>query len=79
MPICLRFELIRKIQIVIFCLSGAALASGAGIIHRGTRGSGGFIGVKLFTYDYTRHVNADPPRPYEEDIPSATEYEPIIN
>nr|XP_026492111.1 uncharacterized protein LOC113397811 isoform X3 [Vanessa tameamea] len=42
-------------------MRGAALLSGAGIIHRGARGYGGFIAPKLFTYDYSRHVRAQPP------------------
>ncbi|XP_047503173.1 uncharacterized protein LOC125048534 isoform X1 [Pieris napi] len=42
-------------------LKGASLISGAGMIHRGTRGSGGFIAPKLFTYDYSRHVKAELP------------------
>lgn len=49
-------------SVTYFLLSpGAALLSGAGIIHRGTRGSGGFIAAKLFTYDYSRHIKADAP------------------
>ncbi|XP_046965961.1 uncharacterized protein LOC124534258 isoform X1 [Vanessa cardui] len=42
-------------------MRGAALLSGAGIIHRGARGYGGFVAPKLFTYDYSRHVRAQPP------------------
>ncbi|VVC93972.1 unnamed protein product [Leptidea sinapis] len=42
-------------------MQGAALISGAGMIHRGARGSGGFVSPKLFTYDHSRHVHADPP------------------
>nr|XP_032517092.1 uncharacterized protein LOC116769964 isoform X2 [Danaus plexippus plexippus] len=52
---------------------GSALLSGAGIIHRGARGSGGFIATKLFTYDYSRHVKAElPPNSFEDteaDLP----------
>ncbi|CAG9562205.1 unnamed protein product [Danaus chrysippus] len=52
---------------------GSALLSGAGIIHRGARGSGGFISTKLFTYDYSRHVKAElPPSSFEDteaDLP----------
>ncbi|XP_075978435.1 uncharacterized protein LOC142978054 isoform X1 [Anticarsia gemmatalis] len=40
---------------------GATLNSGAGLYHRGAKGSGGFIGVKLLTYDYSKHVKAEPP------------------
>ncbi|XP_063624573.1 uncharacterized protein LOC134796349 isoform X1 [Cydia splendana] len=49
-------------------MKGASLASGAGIVHRGQRGSGGFVSVKLFTYDYSRHVRADPPPQHEPDF-----------
>ncbi|XP_023948444.2 uncharacterized protein LOC112053291 isoform X1 [Bicyclus anynana] len=42
-------------------LKGSALLSGAGIMHRGARGSGGFVAAKLFTYDYSRHVRAELP------------------
>ncbi|CAB3261053.1 unnamed protein product [Arctia plantaginis] len=40
---------------------GATLNSGAGVYHRGAPGSGGFIAVKLLTYDYSQHVKAEPP------------------
>ncbi|XP_045498675.1 uncharacterized protein LOC123696512 isoform X3 [Colias croceus] len=40
---------------------GSALISGAGILHRGARGSGGLLAPKLLTYDFSRHVRADPP------------------
>ncbi|XP_063384297.1 uncharacterized protein LOC134670393 isoform X1 [Cydia fagiglandana] len=49
-------------------MKGASLASGAGIVHRGQRGSGGFVSVKLFTYDYSPHVRADPPPMHEPDF-----------
>ncbi|CAK1554539.1 unnamed protein product [Leptosia nina] len=42
-------------------LKGGSLISGAGMIHRGARGSGGFIAPKLITYDYSRHVKAELP------------------
>ncbi|XP_045448290.1 uncharacterized protein LOC123656677 [Melitaea cinxia] len=42
-------------------MKGAALLSGAGIVHRGARGSGGFIAPKLFAYDYSLHVKTQPP------------------
>ncbi|CAH0715851.1 unnamed protein product, partial [Brenthis ino] len=45
-------------------MKGAALLSGAGIIHRGARDSGGFVAAKLFTYDYSRHVRAEQPPNY---------------
>ncbi|XP_013164309.1 PREDICTED: uncharacterized protein LOC106115465 isoform X3 [Papilio xuthus] len=58
-------------------LKGGGLSSGAGLIHRGAPGSGGFIAVKLFTYDYSRHVKAEvPPSAYEEPT---SEFTPIIN
>ncbi|GBP21654.1 hypothetical protein EVAR_16200_1 [Eumeta japonica] len=60
-------------------LKGATLASGAGLIHRGAQGSGGFIGVKLITYNYTRHVRAEPPPPHAEPQESAPEFTPIVN
>lgn len=31
--------------------------SGAGIYHKGRKGSGGFIGLKVFTYNYEEHLN----------------------
>ncbi|XP_038209829.1 uncharacterized protein LOC119830767 isoform X1 [Zerene cesonia] len=49
---------------------GGALVSGAGLVHRGARGSGGFLAPKLFTYDFARHVRADPP-PDAADAPDA--------
>ncbi|XP_045773209.1 uncharacterized protein LOC123872741 isoform X1 [Maniola jurtina] len=50
-------------------MKGSALISGAGIIHRGTRGSGGFIAAKLFTYNYSRHIKAEsPPAFVEADV-----------
>ncbi|XP_063364049.1 uncharacterized protein LOC134652808 isoform X2 [Cydia amplana] len=49
-------------------MKGASLASGAGVVHRGSRGSGGFVTVKLFTYDYSPHVRADPPPHHEPDF-----------
>ncbi|XP_050350897.1 uncharacterized protein LOC126773786 isoform X1 [Nymphalis io] len=42
-------------------MRGASLLSGAGIIHRGASGYGGFVAPKLVTYDYSRHVRAQPP------------------
>ncbi|XP_059061470.1 uncharacterized protein LOC131854373 [Achroia grisella] len=36
-----------------------ALLSGAGVMHRAEPGSGGFLALKLFTYNYTNHVHAD--------------------
>ncbi|XP_045536681.1 uncharacterized protein LOC123721596 isoform X3 [Papilio machaon] len=58
-------------------LKGGGLSSGAGLIHRGAPGSGGFIAVKLFTYDYSRHVKSEvPPSAYEE---ITSEFTPIIN
>ncbi|XP_063536054.1 uncharacterized protein LOC134745886 isoform X2 [Cydia strobilella] len=56
-------------------MKGASLASGAGVVHRGSRGSGGFVSVKLFTYDYSPHVRADPPPQHEPDFVPL----PVIN
>ncbi|XP_075978224.1 uncharacterized protein LOC142977959 [Anticarsia gemmatalis] len=36
------------------------LNSGVGLYHRGRWGTGGFIGIKLFTYDYSSHIKAEP-------------------
>ncbi|XP_049872978.1 uncharacterized protein LOC126371706 isoform X1 [Pectinophora gossypiella] len=59
-------------------MKGASLASGAGVIHRGSRGSGGFLAVKLSTYDFARHVRAAaPPTAFEEE--DTTEFSPAIN
>ncbi|KAM3962659.1 uncharacterized protein ACR2FA_003285 [Aphomia sociella] len=41
--------------------NGGALLSGAGVIHRGVHGSGGFIALKLFTYDFSQHVQPETP------------------
>ncbi|CAK1579900.1 unnamed protein product [Parnassius mnemosyne] len=60
-------------------MKGTALSSGAGLMHRGAPGSGGFIAVKLFTYDYSRHVKAEvPPTAYEENG-DTTEFTPVVN
>ncbi|XP_076232515.1 chemokine-like protein orion isoform X2 [Calliopsis andreniformis] len=38
--------------------------SGAGIFHKGRKGSGGFVAFKLITYDFTSHLQVDlPPAP----------------
>nr|XP_021194432.2 uncharacterized protein LOC110379212 isoform X1 [Helicoverpa armigera] len=58
---------------------GATLISGAGLYHRGARGSGGFIGAKLITYDYSRHVKAEPPPSEFVDEAETTEFVPIVN
>ncbi|XP_026734291.1 uncharacterized protein LOC113498483 isoform X3 [Trichoplusia ni] len=58
---------------------GASLLSGAGIYHRGGRGSGGFLGVKILTYDYSKHVKAEPPPSEFVDEAETTEFVPIIN
>ncbi|XP_059061471.1 uncharacterized protein LOC131854374 [Achroia grisella] len=34
------------------------LLRGVGLMHRGMHGSGGYIALKLFSYDYTAHVRA---------------------
>ncbi|XP_028172666.1 uncharacterized protein LOC114361723 isoform X2 [Ostrinia furnacalis] len=60
-------------------MKGAGLTSGAGIIHRGARGSGGFIGVKLFTYDYSAHIKAEPPASEFDSDSDTTEFVPIVN
>ncbi|CAH2048299.1 unnamed protein product, partial [Iphiclides podalirius] len=60
-------------------MKGGALSSGAGLVHRGAPGSGGFVALKLFTYDYSRHVKADiPPAAYEE-VAETSEFAPIVN
>ncbi|CAH1638020.1 unnamed protein product [Spodoptera littoralis] len=58
---------------------GATLLSGAGLYHRGARGSGGFIGVKVITYDYSKHVKAEPPPSEFVDESETTEFVPIVN
>ena len=42
--------------------------SGAGIFHKGSDGSGGFVALRVMTYDISNHVNSAP----------ATESPPII-
>ena len=38
--------------------------AGAGIFHKGRKGSGGFVALKLTTYDFAPHLQADlPPAP----------------
>ncbi|XP_011558082.3 uncharacterized protein LOC105388803 isoform X2 [Plutella xylostella] len=59
-------------------LKGAAMLSGAGVIHRGARGSGGFIAVSLRTYDYTRHIKAEAPPKDFEDVETA-DFAPMVN
>jgi len=33
--------------------------AGAGIFHKGRKGSGGFVALKLITYDFAPHLQAD--------------------
>ncbi|XP_015431569.1 PREDICTED: uncharacterized protein LOC107187895 isoform X2 [Dufourea novaeangliae] len=37
--------------------------SGAGIFHKGRSGSGGYVAMKLITYDFTPHLQVDLPPP----------------
>lgn len=38
--------------------------AGAGIFHKGRKNSGGFVALKLITYDFTPHLQVDlPPTP----------------
>ena len=39
--------------------------SGAGIFHKGSDGSGGFVALRVITYDISNHLNIDvsPPLP----------------
>ncbi|XP_041979505.1 uncharacterized protein LOC121733355 isoform X2 [Aricia agestis] len=47
---------------------GAGLLTGAGVYHRGALHSGGFLGLKVISYDMTRHIRADPPPAgYDDD------------
>ncbi|XP_014472846.1 PREDICTED: uncharacterized protein LOC106743483 isoform X2 [Dinoponera quadriceps] len=40
------------------------LIAGAGIFHKGRKGSGGFVALRLITYDFTPHLQVDlPPAP----------------
>lgn len=36
---------------------------GVGLYHKATRGNGGFIGPKVFTYDVTQHIQR--PKPFK--------------
>lgn len=56
---------------------GAMLISGAGLYHRGGRGSGGFIAPKLITYDFSKHVKAEPPP--TEFAEETTDFMPVVN
>ncbi|XP_059061468.1 uncharacterized protein LOC131854370 isoform X3 [Achroia grisella] len=59
---------------------GAALLSGAGLMHRGADGSGGFIQLKVFTYDFSRHVQAEAPDNEFYDVDTdTTEIVPPLN
>ncbi|XP_031848288.1 chemokine-like protein orion isoform X1 [Nomia melanderi] len=50
-------------------------AAGAGIYHKGRSGSGGYVALKLFTYDFTPHLSADlPPLPPIINAPSKQTY-----
>lgn len=60
-------------------LKGAGLNSGAGIMHRGARGSGGYIALKLFTYDYSKHVKAEAPPEDFNDVDDTTDFMPVVN
>lgn len=61
-PICVVVSKLHKnITFTASNSKGATLNSGAGVYHRGAPGSGGFIAVKLLTYDYSQHVKAEPP------------------
>ncbi|KAM3962598.1 uncharacterized protein ACR2FA_003224 [Aphomia sociella] len=61
-------------------LKGGALLSGAGVVHRGARGSGGFIALKLFTYDFSRHVQAETPvNEYYDVDTDTTDVPPPLN
>ena len=33
--------------------------SGAGIFHKGSKGSGGFVAVRIKTYDFSNHLDID--------------------
>ncbi|XP_004925383.1 uncharacterized protein LOC101735738 isoform X3 [Bombyx mori] len=58
-----------------------ALASGAGVLHRGARGSGGFVALRLRTYPHARHVRAEPPAdlPRGPDPADGPDFEPTVN
>ncbi|KAG6449172.1 hypothetical protein O3G_MSEX005930 [Manduca sexta] len=60
---------------------GAALATGAGVIHRGAPSSGGFIALKLRSYNNARHVKAEPPpADFTEEKDDAADFVlPVVN
>lgn len=37
--------------------------SGVGVYHKGREGYGGYVGFKLFTYDFKDHLRAELPEP----------------
>lgn len=37
--------------------------SGAGVFHKGREGSGGYVALRVITYDFTKHLHADVPSP----------------
>ena len=41
-------------------IPGTALLSGAGILHRGGRGYGGFIAPQAITFNYEQYITPDP-------------------
>ncbi|XP_016843827.1 uncharacterized protein LOC103316723 [Nasonia vitripennis] len=45
--------------------SPAIPMSGAGIYHKSRSGNGGFLALRLFSYDYAQHLEADLPEDYE--------------
>ncbi|XP_026760961.2 uncharacterized protein LOC113519932 isoform X1 [Galleria mellonella] len=61
-------------------LKGGALLSGAGVVHRGADGNGGFIALKVFTYDFSRHIQAETPvNEYYDVDTDTTELMPPLN
>lgn len=45
--------------------SPAIPMSGAGIYHKSRSGNGGFLALRLFSYDYAQHLKADLPEDYK--------------
>ncbi|XP_020290289.1 uncharacterized protein LOC109857914 isoform X2 [Pseudomyrmex gracilis] len=58
-------------------LNPAVPIAGAGVIHKGHKGSGGFVAMKLITYDFAPHLQIDlPPAPPVLEAPNEIELLP---
>jgi hypothetical protein len=49
--------------------SPPSLLSGAGIYHKGLSGYGGFVGIRVITYDFTNHLGVNTTNPTDTLVP----------